>query len=179
MYSRRKPTPKIPPTAICVELTGRPNLEAMITVMAAATATQNERILSSSVISVPTVRISFGPYRARPIAIPRAPTIITHTGIAALADTPPCNTASLIAASGPTALATSFAPWAKLSIAAAPINGRVNSELTDCLSLLNLSAALWIIGFTMKYKAIAIARPRPTAVRKSSLIIFFKPFKAR
>ena len=40
---------------------------------------------SSSVISVPTVRISFGPYSARPTTIPIAPTIITQSGIAASA----------------------------------------------------------------------------------------------
>ena len=38
--SLKKPTPKIAPTAICVELTGRANQEATITVMAAERATQ-------------------------------------------------------------------------------------------------------------------------------------------
>jgi len=38
--SRRKPTPKIAPIAICVELTGKPNVVAINTVIADANATQ-------------------------------------------------------------------------------------------------------------------------------------------
>ena len=73
-------------------------------------ATQNARILSSSVISLPTVRISFGPYKAKPMAIPPAPTSITHKGMTAFAVIPELKIASLIAARGPMALATSLAP---------------------------------------------------------------------
>ena len=36
-YSRKKPTPNTPPTAICVEDTGSPNQLAMITVIAGST----------------------------------------------------------------------------------------------------------------------------------------------
>ena len=111
---------------------------------------QKARIWSSSVISVPTVRISFGPYSARPMAIPSAPTIITHRGMEAFCAMPPCRMASLIAASGPTALATSLAPCAKLSSAAAKIRGMVNSLLTPALSLDRRSAALKISGRTRK-----------------------------
>ena len=39
-HSRKKPTPNTPPTAMCVELTGSPSHEAMITVIAADRATQ-------------------------------------------------------------------------------------------------------------------------------------------
>jgi len=39
-HSRKKPTPNTPPTAICVELTGNPSQLAMITVIAALSATQ-------------------------------------------------------------------------------------------------------------------------------------------
>ena len=39
-HSLKKPTPKTPPTAMCVELTGSPSHEAMITVIAADRATQ-------------------------------------------------------------------------------------------------------------------------------------------
>ena len=67
--------------------------------------------------------------------MPMAPTIITHSGIDALDEIPPVVSASLIAASGPTELATSLAPCAKLNRAAAKISGMVNRELTPCLSL--------------------------------------------
>jgi len=40
MYSRKKPTPKTAPTAMCVELTGSPMVVAMRTVIAADNATQ-------------------------------------------------------------------------------------------------------------------------------------------
>src|SRR5690554_7221107 len=77
------------------------------------------------------VLIRRGPNSISPTARPRAPTIITHSGILAEVTTPPpARMASLIAASGPTALATSFAPWAKLSRAAAKISGQVNRVLT-------------------------------------------------
>jgi hypothetical protein len=62
----------MPPIAIWVELIGKPNCEATITVNAAAMATQNARIWSRSVISPPTVRMSLGPYSARPSAMPAA-----------------------------------------------------------------------------------------------------------
>jgi len=39
-HSRKNPTPNTPPTAMCVELTGSPSHEAMITVIAADRATQ-------------------------------------------------------------------------------------------------------------------------------------------
>ena len=48
--SRKKPTPKTAPTAICVELTGRPNVDAIITVMAAESAIQNARTRFNFVI---------------------------------------------------------------------------------------------------------------------------------
>ena len=80
-------------------------------------------------ISEPTVRITFGPNRPSPIAIPSAPTIMTHMGMGAAAVISPVPelTTSTIAANGPTALATSFEPCAKLSKAAAKISGTVKS----------------------------------------------------
>jgi hypothetical protein len=53
-------------------------------VMDAVMAIQKARILSNSVISLPTVRINLGPYEARPMEIPKAPTIMTQTGMDAL-----------------------------------------------------------------------------------------------
>ena len=88
-----------------VELTGKPSCEAISTVIAAARAMQKARVRSSSVISEPTVRISLGPYSARPSEMPSAPTSITHNGIEAFCDTAPPTIASLMPARGPTALA--------------------------------------------------------------------------
>ncbi|MPN48568.1 hypothetical protein SDC9_196178 [bioreactor metagenome] len=81
-----------------------------MTVTAADMAMQKARIWSSSVISLPTVRISFGPYSVRPSEMPMAPTSMTQSGMPALADSLPWITVSAMAASGPMALATSLAP---------------------------------------------------------------------
>ena len=85
------------------------------------------------VIWLPTMRISFGPKRKSPKEMPKAPITITHIGIETLASNPPNSEAWTIAARGPTALATSLAPWAKLSSAAEKTSGRPNNTLTDLL----------------------------------------------
>ena len=59
--SRKKPTPKMAPSAIWVDDTGKPRAEAMRTVIAAERATQKARERSSLVIFSPTTLISFGP----------------------------------------------------------------------------------------------------------------------
>lgn len=58
---------------------------------------------------------------------------------------PLCKIASLIAASGPIALDTSFAPWAKDSNAAPKIRAGVNNLLTLALSLDKLSKLFSIL----------------------------------
>jgi len=132
-YSRKKPTPNTPPTAMCVELTGSPNADAMITVIAALNAMQNARTGLSLVISPPTVLMSFGPNNNKPMEMPTAPTSITHNGMPALVTISPVSATDTIAANGPTAFATSFAPWANDNSAAEKINGTTNSWLTDLL----------------------------------------------
>ena len=55
-----------------------------------------------------------GPNNKRPKAIPEAPIIITHIGIETLdVISASLDIVDTIAANGPTALATSLAPWAK------------------------------------------------------------------
>ena len=159
-----------------VELTGSPNWEAMMTVSAADRAIQNARVLSSSVISVPTVLIRRGPNSIRPTARPRAPTSITHKGMDAAVTTAPADSASLMAASGPMALATSFAPWAKLSNAAANISGQVNRVFTPA-ELFSMVAARRPTRTRIRKKMTA-ASPRPTreAPRKSTSTTFLTPF---
>ena len=142
-------------------------------------AIQKARILSSLVISEPTVRISFGPYNARPKAIPMSPTIITHTGILALLVTPPLIIVSLFAASGPTALATSLAPWAKLKKAAAHIRGRVKRRFTLCFSLENLFATLASMDFTNTYKNAEKTSLIKEVVAKSTFQIYYNPLSNR
>ena len=87
--------------------------------------------------------------------------------------------ASLIAASGPIAFATSFAPCAKLKSAAAKIRGIVKRELTPPLVCSTLSAERIIIGFTTKKITTAEKVPIARAVKKFTLIRWFTPFKIR
>ena len=82
------------------------------------------------------------------MAIPSAPTAITQIGISTFWAIPPPITASLIAANGPIAFATSFAPCAKLRRAAANIKGIVKRVFTSSLLLESLSAAFAMSGFT-------------------------------
>ena len=84
--SLRKPTPNTAPTAIWVELTGRPKVEAIITVIDADSATQKARTRFSFVIFSPTISIIFGPNNNRPIEIPMAPIARTQKGSVTLAD---------------------------------------------------------------------------------------------
>ena len=140
------PTPNTAPTAMWVELTGSPSAEAPITVIAAASATLNARVGFIRVICSPTVRTSLAPNSTRPMEMPAAPTSITDSGISAFAVMPPVVTALKIAASGPTALATSLAPWANDNSAAAQISGMVNRLRTDLLRFSIPAAARWMIG---------------------------------
>ena len=94
------------------------------------------------------MRISLGPKSTKPAPIPTAPTSITQKGTPTLVEMPPEETASTIAARGPTALATSFAPWAKESRAAEQINGMVNKELTALRRFSNRTDALATAGLT-------------------------------
>jgi hypothetical protein len=130
-HSRKKPTPKTAPTAVWVELIGRPSQEAMMTVIAAASATQKARIGFSRVICWPTMRISLGPNRTRPTEMPTAPIAMTQSGMADAPVTSSAWTVATMAASGPTALATSLAPCAKDSSAAEQISGTLNSARSD------------------------------------------------
>ena len=47
--SRKKPTPKIPPIAICVELTGRPSCEAKITDVQLLTPTRPDSPVAKAI----------------------------------------------------------------------------------------------------------------------------------
>ena len=62
------------------------------------------------VIESPTVRMSFGPNRTRPNEMPIAPISMTQIGTVTVAAIFPSCRLCRIAASGPMALATSFAP---------------------------------------------------------------------
>ena len=82
--------------------------------------------------------------------IPRAPMAITQNGMGAFEATPSLETASAIAASGPTAFATSFAPCAKLRRAAANIRGMVKSLLIEGFSFASDAECLETKLFTTK-----------------------------
>ena len=100
------------------------------------------------VICSPTVRISFGPNSTRPAEIPAAPTSRIHSGSSTLVATVPDVAALTIAARGPTAFATSLAPWAKDNSAAEQIRGIVNSLRRDRLRFSIPSDCRAISGLT-------------------------------
>ena len=105
--------------------------------------------------------------------------VVYQRGIVALPETPPLVTASFIAANGPMAFATSFAPCAKLSNAAEKISGTVKSEFILLFSFFNLFAALLTKGFTIKNKATEMATPNDKAVIKSTFHNFFNPLSIK
>ena len=111
--------------------------------------------------------------------MPVAPTSMTHSGIGAFPAMSPCITASLMPASGPTALATSFAPCAKLSNAAAKISGTVKSELTPSLSFVRLGATFATCRRISAHTAAATTIPRILAVKNPIGTMCFRPLRAR
>ena len=82
--SRKNPIPNIEPIAICVELTGSPNVVAIKTVIADDIATQYALGAFNLVIFWPTVFINFGPNKRSPKEIPIAPMNITQNGMLTL-----------------------------------------------------------------------------------------------
>ena len=87
----------------------------------------------SLVISLPTRRMSLGPNSIRPKLMPSAPMAMTQNGMDTESSKRPAWTVWTMAASGPTALATSLAPWANESSAAEHTSGTANSLRTDFL----------------------------------------------
>lgn len=83
-HSRNRPIQNIPPIAMCVELTGNPSALAIITVIAAESATQYALTWLSFVISFQTVFMRVLPYTPSHTASPSAPIHIIQTGIPAL-----------------------------------------------------------------------------------------------
>lgn len=165
-YSLNNQIPNTQPIAIWVEETGKPNLDAMITVVAADSATQNALIWSNFVISFQTVFISLAQNIANHIDNHNAHNNIIQKGTqAALANSHElCWTVSYIAASGQIAFATSFEPCAKLNNATAKIRGMLNSLLTNFfLSLKN--EWLWDLYIIVNiiYDITQIIKPIKTA----------------
>lgn len=126
--------------AIWVELTGSQRADAMITVIAAESATEKALSWLSLVICFPTVCISPAQNTASPMASPTAQRVIIQKGIPtchhAIA---PAFTISFMAASGPIAFATSFAPCAKLRSPTANISGILKSLLINFLEFLKIA----------------------------------------
>src|SRR5690606_39736198 len=97
----------------------------------------------------------------------------------ALSLTAPSSTASVTAARGPIALATSLAPWAKLSRAAEKIRGRVNRLLTAS-RVLGMELAERVIAARDPNQAMTAApSPIRQAVRKLTGKSFFTPLSIR
>ena len=125
------------------------------------------------------MRINFGPNKNRPKEIPNAPMAITQSGIDTASAKPPEAEACTIAASGPTALATSFAPWAKLSKAADTIKGMPKSFFSDLFRFSSPSACLRTTGIIATQMITPKPRPIIKAEEKSIFMIFLRPLSAR
>src|SRR6056297_3972814 len=115
------------------------------------------------------MRMSLGPKRKSPKLIPNAPMTMTHVGMATWAEKLPNSAACTMAARGPTALATSFAPWAKLRRAAESTSGIPNSTLSDLLRFSSPSACLRISGTVTSHAAMPKAAPIVSAVGQVDL----------
>jgi len=114
--------------------TGKAKAEAIITVIAADSATQYALIWSNLVISFQTVFINLQPKTAKPTERESAQSNIIQVGIHTFQiDSQVVVTDSYIAANGQIALATSFAQCAKLSKHTAKIKGTLNKVFTKFL----------------------------------------------
>ena len=108
-----RPTPKTAPTRQCVVEIGNPSFEAIKIVVAAPNSAQKPRVGVSSVIFLPIVSMTRQPHVARPTTIPRPPNAKSQRGTTETLGIIPFLITSSTAATGPIALATSLAPWAK------------------------------------------------------------------
>lgn len=97
----------------------------------------------------------------------------------AFALTAPVLTAAAIAASGPTALATSLAPWAKLRRAAEQINGIVNSVLILSFVFSSDVTPRAIRFRIRRCTALPATMPITTAVTRLTFQIFPSPLRTR
>ena len=84
-----------------------------------------------------------------------------------------------MAAKGPTALATSLAPWAKDNSAAAQINGMWKRVRIDLLRFSMPSARLAISGLTIDQVTAKTPRPMAITVSGPGCQTLFSPFTAR
>ena len=111
--------------------------------------------------------------------MPAAPIIITHRGMVTRASACPSPRASTIAASGPTALATSLAPWAKDSSAAETTSGRANSFFSDFLRFSSPSDWRRTTGTAKAQVSSPITAPMVSAVPSPILTTLDRPLSAR
>ena len=130
-------------------------------------------------IWLPTMRISLGPNRNRPKDRPNAPISITQSGMATASAVPPDPRACTMAASGPTALATSLAPCAKDSSAADTTSGMPNSTLSDLLRFSSPRDWRRITGIMTIQQTRPSTAPIISAPEKVTSKIRLRPFSAR
>ncbi len=110
---RMIPTPTTEPTSTWVVETGRPSLEQSKMVVAAPNCAQKPLIGVISVICFPMVSITRVPNAKSPPPTAKPPTRSIQKGTSTWRATDLVFTTEKMAASGPIALATSLAPWAK------------------------------------------------------------------
>ena len=130
-------------------------------------------------IWLPTILISLGPYKKRPKLIPKAPIIITQFGINAFAVIVPISTLCRIAANGPMALATSFAPFANDSNAADQINGILNKVLKERFLFSIPSDCRFMSGFIISQTTTNVMMPTKATISNSGFHTRFSPLMER
>ena len=108
-----RPTPITAPTTVWDVDIGRPSLDAINTVVAAPKSTEKPLVLVNEVILYPKVLITLCPHVIHPIAIPKPPIASRNVGTYAFGSKTPVVAIENIPATGPIALATSFAQWEK------------------------------------------------------------------
>ncbi len=107
------PTPSTDPTRAWVVEMGRPIFDARRMVSPAPNSAQKPREGVSSVIFLPMVSMTLQPQVASPATMPVPPKMRSHKGTDAAPSIVFVFKTEKTAATGPMALATSFAPWAK------------------------------------------------------------------
>ena len=175
----KKPTPKTAPTAIWVELTGRPSQLATITVSAADSATQKARIGFSLVIWLPTMRISFGAEQEQAEADAEgAGSASPNSGMATSWVKSPVCVGLHDGGQRPTALDV-IGAMGKLSSAAETTSGIANRTFSDLLRLSSPCDCRRMTGIITSQGADADDQPQQRRRPQRDMDQVLQPFSAR
>ena len=130
-------------------------------------------------IWLPTVLISLGPYKKQAQANSKSSYYHYQFGINAFAVIVPISTLCRIAANGPMALATSFAPCANDSNAAEQINGILNKVLKERFLFSIPSDCRFMSGFIISQTTTNVIMPTKATISNSGFYTRFSPLMER